>query len=321
VSTFVGLFLHGVTTLQSFYYFRTFTRDPLVLRISVALIWVFSTVHVVGFAAAIYNLTISNAEVVGEAVALLTVPPSFTISALFGTLVHFIAQCVYAWRVYKFSRSIYIPVICWTLSTYTLAVGLIISKLAYNVTFLQFGTLQTTWRWVGLSFFITTAICDIIIAAAMCYFLYQRRPKSTKLTGRTTRIIDHLMVWTVQSGLITSLMAVTCFIAYLADQTRDLWISFLLILTHLYSFTLVSLLNARITLSGTASGPSDNNETTIQFLSTHDRSRGVNRPNSPPLLHVRVIGEQAAIDHYNMAVIEEDNRTDKQTRGLVVDPL
>lgn len=52
----------------------------------------FSTGHVVGFAAAVYNLTMSNAEVVGKAVALLTVPPSVTIAIIFGALVHFIAQ-------------------------------------------------------------------------------------------------------------------------------------------------------------------------------------------------------------------------------------
>jgi len=290
VSVFVGLFVHGVTTLQSFYYFRTFTKDPLALKISVALIWLFSTVHVVGLAAVVYNLTINNAEVVGEAVALLTVPPLVTISTGFGVLVHFIAQCVYAWRIYKFNHSIYIPVICWTLSTYTLATGLMMSKLAYNVTFLQFEVVRIIWKWVGVSFFITTAICDIIIATAMCYFLYQRRPKSDKLTRRTTHIIDHLMVWTVQSGLITSLTAVAGLIAVFADQTHGiLWTNFVIILTHLYAFALVSLLNARIILSETNPKLSDiNNITSIDFSDAPraGRSSEANRSDSPPLLHV-----------------------------------
>ncbi|KAF9237167.1 hypothetical protein BU15DRAFT_63418 [Melanogaster broomeanus] len=50
--------------------------------------------------------------------------------------------------------------------------------------------------------FVLMTMCDVTVALALSYHLYQRRKDGSK---RTTRMIDRLILYTIETGLITSM--------------------------------------------------------------------------------------------------------------------
>ena|ERR1700733_11863029 len=103
-----------------------------------------------------------------------------------------VVQAWFANRVRKLSGKIYIPIICWLLSflrgVATIAAGvealLATSVIAYVVQF----------RWLLTFILAVGAAVDVIIAAALCFYLKQHRATSFK---RTIKMINQTMVWTV----------------------------------------------------------------------------------------------------------------------------
>ncbi|TBU47391.1 histone acetylation protein-domain-containing protein [Dichomitus squalens] len=100
----------------------------------------------------------------------------------------------------------------------------------------------------------TSCISDIIIAVAMCYYLYKKR------TGlkRTDSVVTMLMVYSVNSGLVTSIIGTICVVTSLrvvavvdpshqfaAMPTNFVWLSFFWVMGKCYVNSFLALLNSR----------------------------------------------------------------------------
>ncbi|KAF5367942.1 hypothetical protein D9758_004499 [Tetrapyrgos nigripes] len=87
----------------------------------------------------------------------------------------------------------------------------------------------------------SAAVCDTGIAISLCYFLQQKR------TGykRTDEIIDHLMLFSINSGLLTSLTSIACLITYLIVPKTWVYIALCFLISRLYANTFLNALNSR----------------------------------------------------------------------------
>ncbi|EJF57105.1 hypothetical protein DICSQDRAFT_129683 [Dichomitus squalens LYAD-421 SS1] len=75
----------------------------------------------------------------------------------------------------------------------------------------------------------TSCISDIIIAVAMCYYLYKKR------TGLKS----------VNSGLVTSIIGTICVVTFAAMPTNFVWLSFFWVMGKCYVNSFLALLNSR----------------------------------------------------------------------------
>jgi len=162
------------------------------------------------------------------------------VSILFSAFIGPLVQAWFAYRVLKLSGTLFIPILCWFLSSLrcgaTVTVG-IEALLATSV--LQF---ERDYKWLLTSILAVGAAVDVIIAASLCYFLRQHRATSFQ---RTVKMINQMMIWTIETGLVTSIGAVSMLICFLYMEDNFIWIAIFTFLAKLFSNSLLVALNAR----------------------------------------------------------------------------
>ncbi|KAH9920026.1 uncharacterized protein BXZ73DRAFT_104841 [Epithele typhae] len=84
-------------------------------------------------------------------------------------------------------------------------------------------------------------VADLIIAASMCILLARRRTGFSK-TDSTVRV---LMIYSVNTGALTSLCALLCLITYASMPTNFVFIAFYFVLPKLFLNSMLATLNAR----------------------------------------------------------------------------
>ncbi|KAI0029306.1 hypothetical protein K488DRAFT_88877 [Vararia minispora EC-137] len=104
-----------------------------------------------------------------------------------------------------------------------------------------FAELIAHLRPLSYSINIATAITDVSITTAMCFYLQSSR------TGfrRTDSMLNRLTLFCVNTGLLTSTDAVCSLTSYLASENSFIYICFFFMLSRLYSNSLMATLNAR----------------------------------------------------------------------------
>ncbi|KAF9459749.1 hypothetical protein BDZ94DRAFT_992969 [Collybia nuda] len=87
----------------------------------------------------------------------------------------------------------------------------------------------------------SAALCDTGIAFSLCYFLHKKR------TGyrRTDEIIDYLILFAINSGLLTSVTSVACLITYLVVPKTWVYLALCFLISRLYANTFLCSLNSR----------------------------------------------------------------------------
>jgi len=171
----------------------------------------------------------------------LLVPPySLASCVLFSAFIGPLVQAWFAYRVLRLSGQLYIPALCWLLSflrcTATVAVG-IEALLATNL--LEF---KLRFKWLLTFILAVGAAVDVIIAGTLCYFFRQLRATSFK---RTVKVINQTMIWTIETGLLTSVAAVGMLFCFLFMPDNFIWIGIFTFLAKLFSNSFMVALNAR----------------------------------------------------------------------------
>ncbi|THH08978.1 hypothetical protein EW145_g2331 [Phellinidium pouzarii] len=85
---------------------------------------------------------------------------------------------------------------------------------------------------------------DVLVAIILCYFLRQSR------TGfkSTDNVINVLMMYVINTGLLTAVCATCCIAIYVAMPTTFIFIGFYFCLPKLYFNSMLAMLNSRETL-------------------------------------------------------------------------
>ncbi|KAF9456207.1 hypothetical protein BDZ94DRAFT_1315362 [Collybia nuda] len=245
--------------MQGYHYFSRFPQDPRGLKLMAIAVWIGAIGNVICIWWGMYTLTITD---FGLAPELLGVPLAINIASGFASFVRSAVQAFYTYRMYKYSGSLYLPIICWSISAYEFVAGIILSVTWPTATFAVQLRYLDYWSWLLYSIFTSAASADIAIAASMCYYLLKKRNQGLK---RTVRVIDRLVIWTIQTGLLTrysqtfsvigggliarfSVTAITITITYAVQKENFAWLGLLNFLTNLYPTALFTLLNGRSNL-------------------------------------------------------------------------
>ncbi|KAJ8502500.1 hypothetical protein ONZ45_g11686 [Pleurotus djamor] len=145
---------------------------------------------------AIYTMSVTNW---GNVFALLKQPSSISATFFLGIFVPPLVETFYLWRLYKLFGTpracLFGLLVCWTRFCGWILFAVQETRLGYIS-----GELFENWTWLLIVLLVTGAILNGTIAGAMLYYLYGQR--DTPLM-RTKILVDRLIMWTVQTGLIT----------------------------------------------------------------------------------------------------------------------
>ncbi|TDL21322.1 hypothetical protein BD410DRAFT_789754 [Rickenella mellea] len=238
-AAFIGLvvsaIMYGLTLLQTFHYYRTYTRDPRLIKWWVGILWAADTLQLVLCTWAVYWYLVAN---FGNRTNLGIPHWSIELQTDASTTVGIGVQLYFARRVYQLSKNkpltgaiIFFAVVHFALGAYFTAYSFI------HKTFASYRNLI----WVSCVGLGSAATADILIAGSLCYFLRKNR------TGfaRTDALITTLMAYSINTGLLTSIIATTATILYAAMPNNLVWISVFWMLGKSYINSFLAMLNSR----------------------------------------------------------------------------
>ncbi|KAH9853815.1 hypothetical protein C2E23DRAFT_858909 [Lenzites betulinus] len=242
-----GVMYGGAQHAQLYYYFTRYSKDPWSLKFfiltqflrKVTLVWATDSVHQALISQTIYWYLVSE---YGNPAALNELPKTLIAEVFFNIFTGFFVQSFFVVRIWRLSGKkliLVVPVAALVLGEF--AVGMTYSiKAVFLTTFAEVNGLK------GLSISINAlaAAGDVSIAIIMCTILNSSRTGFTK----SNMLINKLMVFSVNTGLLTSICACLSLITIVALPDTFVYITFFFLLGRLYCNSLLATLNARKSL-------------------------------------------------------------------------
>ncbi|KAF8213841.1 hypothetical protein K438DRAFT_1955939 [Mycena galopus ATCC 62051] len=234
-------FSFGIVSMQVYNYFRDYPNDGRMLKSMVISTWLFELLHTILLWHTIYSLTITF---FCEPERVFTPPQTFYFTILFSTFIN--ATIFLARRIQLLFQRWLVPVV-----VCILVVVLWAGMMAAVVLLCVHNTLEIlkTYRWLAATWIALTAFVDLLILVSMCYWLWRVRPSHSP---QTTRIIDTLITWSVESTVIKSGASIIQLVLFLTHPDDFLWIIFFLPRASLFSNSMLASLNGRQRLTSAA---------------------------------------------------------------------
>ncbi|KAG2012234.1 hypothetical protein CC2G_012267 [Coprinopsis cinerea AmutBmut pab1-1] len=266
-AAFVGMVvaatLHGVSCVQALYYF-THQTDRWPTKLLVGSVMFFDTVHQALITHTVYTYVVTDW---GNPRMLDNLVWSLLVEVLFNGLTAFLVQSFLTMRVWKMSSRNYLL----TGLVSLLVVAEFVCVLVFTAVSMRLETFTKLANLEALSITVNAlaAAGDVLITAALCTILHRSR------TGfqRSDTMINKLILFSVNTGFLTSLCAVASLISITVAGHTFLYIAFFFCIGRLYTNSLLATLNARKMIRGSADGI----HTTSENISLHKYGGGASR--------------------------------------------
>ncbi|KAF7309552.1 hypothetical protein MIND_00326100 [Mycena indigotica] len=256
IGVVVAAGLHGVSCVQAWWYY-THQNDRWPLKLLVAAVMVFDTVHQGLISHTLYTYLVTNYD---NPIELSQIVWSLLVEVLFNGLTALLVQSFLTVRIWRLSNR----------NSWLTGAALILVLGEFVIVTSRFALYSTWWApaYVALSLQLQTfaeltelkslsitvnslaAAGDVLIAATLCKLLHSSR------TGfhRSDTMIRKLMMWAVNTGLITSICAIASLISITVAGNTFIYILFFFCMGRLYCNSLLATLNARNSIRGAADG-------------------------------------------------------------------
>ncbi|KAJ7453480.1 hypothetical protein FB451DRAFT_669259 [Mycena latifolia] len=229
--------LFGAVTVQVALYYTRFPTDPYVLKGLVALVWCLDFSHTVSICHAIYIITVVQ---YGHPELLAVAPNSLNFAVLLSGFIGPLEQGWFAYRLYKFSGSRYLPLVCVLLSAGRACGSIALATVAFRR--MPILTFVEDWGWLIVALLIVGVVTDVILVLSLCYHLSAWRGDGFI---RMNRLVNRLMRWSIETGLLTSVVAIALLLCFITMKDTFNWIAVSFVLSKLFSNSLLFSLNAR----------------------------------------------------------------------------
>lgn len=259
--------LFGCLSCQSYVYFARFTSDRLTLKAAVSAVFFIQLGHFVCIISTLWTMTVST---YGDPSQLRVFPLAADLAIPLSAFTAFIVQSFYAFRLWKLSEKVFLPILCELISVVAQISTLILSPRAFYMTDLTVFE-DSQIQLITLSF-VARAVCDVMTTTGIAWSLYHKRVSNLK---DTMTMIDRLIYWTIETGLATSLMAVIVAVLFLVLEQNFVWFGAWLMLPNVIGNCLLASFNRRLLLLETRSASRGNIESgmnTLVFRAEHSQA-------------------------------------------------
>ncbi|EJD44982.1 hypothetical protein AURDEDRAFT_124865 [Auricularia subglabra TFB-10046 SS5] len=194
--------LFGVFVVQLYLYHTTKRADSLGLRLLVVWVSLVETAHTVLLW---FYFVQTGRRSRFNPLAAIELSPALVFVYFTSALMGATVQSYYACRLYRFSSSLPLAALplAGSLARLGLAVaGAVVSFHPGAATILEF---MDRFGWCMRGVFVASVAVDVWNTAALCIILARRRSGQLKATAA---VIDRLIMWAVETGLVTSALAI-----------------------------------------------------------------------------------------------------------------
>ncbi|KAI0334812.1 hypothetical protein GY45DRAFT_1367269 [Cubamyces sp. BRFM 1775] len=239
IGVILAAVMYGVSCSQMYYYYTRYPRDPWHIKLLVTAVWTTDSIHQALISHSVYWYLITE---YGNPTALTLLSKTIIVEVFFNAFTGLFVQSFFAARVWKLSgKKLYLVI----------PVGILVAgefsvAMAYSIKALYLNTFVDLVQIKGLSISINAfaAAGDVTIAAILCTILHRSRTGFSK----SNTLINRLMVFAVNTGLLTSVCACLSLITIVALPNTFVYICFFFLVGRLYSNSLMATLNARKSL-------------------------------------------------------------------------
>ncbi|KAJ7480821.1 hypothetical protein FB451DRAFT_1238522 [Mycena latifolia] len=237
----VGTFLFGLLTLQTFNYYRQFPQDSRLLKLTIASTWLLELGHTICSLQAIFWITVTTHDRTPRAIVA-EPPQSLYITLVFSGGIHLLFQLFFGNRIRVLSGRLHVFLLCIAFGTLRFIIDVTIMTLIWidNAGFL---ILNSKIRWEMITASTLGPVADCVIAFSMCYYLWQLRGFGFEV-HRTRTIVDTLIIWTVETTLVTSLAGILQLIFFITRKDLS-FAAVYLIQPKLFSNSMLAALHGR----------------------------------------------------------------------------
>ncbi|KAK2467378.1 hypothetical protein APHAL10511_000613 [Amanita phalloides] len=223
------------------WYYFTHQNDTWSTKGLVSAVMIFDTVHQILITHTVYTYVITY---FGDSSKLGDLVWSLIVEVAFNGLTGFLVQGFLALRVWRLSNGN----IWLTTAILLLVVGEFACVIVYTGLAIRFETFAqlAALKDLSLTVNILAASGDVLIAGALCTLLHKSR------TGfrRSDTMINKLIIFSVNTGCITSLCAIASLISITVAGNTFFYIAFFFCIGRLYANSLLATLNARKMIGG-----------------------------------------------------------------------
>lgn len=243
VGALVNACLFGGLVIQTYIYYVNFRNDHRVMRLTVAAILASQVAHVMCVSATLWKAAVSG---YGDPLTLLVFPLGADAAILFTAITGALVESSFAFRLWKLSKTFILPIISLVLCLLAQCIALVMTVKAFAMTSLVTFEIDEN-RLITLSL-TSRLVCELTLTLSMVWYL--RKQKSSTRFLRTTTIIDRLVLWTLETGFLTSLVVVLVMSFFLAMKQNYIWVGIYANLATVNANSLLASLNGRLILRG-----------------------------------------------------------------------
>ncbi|KZV98139.1 hypothetical protein EXIGLDRAFT_763810 [Exidia glandulosa HHB12029] len=219
--------LFGIFCAQIYQYATSPGKDSRLIQCMVAVIVAIELAHIVLLW--IYIVETSRSVLARTSDVFYASPPMYAAVFLAG-IVGAMVQSFYAFRIYRFSHCIWLGVFPWIGSFARVGlsvVGIVLAFVGFAGRPFFIDDWIEKYGWVFFGTFGASVALDLFNTVALCVILSRHR----NVTTETSQVLGKLIVWTMETGMLTSAVAVILLAITLAGS-YDVLPAFLHIYPH-----------------------------------------------------------------------------------------
>ncbi|KAF8959577.1 hypothetical protein BDZ97DRAFT_1666845 [Flammula alnicola] len=235
-AAFIGLViaaaLHGVSVVQAWYYYGH-QKDPWTIKLLVGAVMAFDTIHQALITHTVYTYTVTNW---GNPIILERLV--WSVEVIFNGFTALLVQSFLAMRVWRLSNRK--KILTGIVALLVLGEFGMLHSTLYSLHLQTYAQLAEL-KYLSILVNALAAAGDVLIAATLCTLLHFSR------TGfhRSDTMINKLILFSVNTGFLTSLCAVASLVSIVVAGNTFLYIAFFFCIGRLYTNSLLATLNAR----------------------------------------------------------------------------
>ncbi|GLB41344.1 hypothetical protein LshimejAT787_0905590 [Lyophyllum shimeji] len=236
IGVLLSAVLLGVSLVQTFYYYMAYPNDPWYLKYLVAATAFLDTAHMMMISHMLWYYLVSGYN---DPARLERIVWSLVMEALCTGLTGCLVQCFYLTRVWVLSkRNKFLTGFILLIVLATAAMGTVWVILA-----MQLKTYDDLLTISGITISINalSVTSDVLIAGSLVYMLHHARTGFRK----SDTMINKLMIFVVNTGVLTSLFAIAALLSIVLDPYRLIYAGFYYCIGRLYTNSFLATLNGR----------------------------------------------------------------------------
>ncbi|KAH9927672.1 uncharacterized protein B0H18DRAFT_1003213 [Fomitopsis serialis] len=243
IGVVLSAMFQGITTMQTIFYYTTYPKDPIHLKLLVALLWTLDMLSLSIIAYGLYTYLVLDFLDVFD---LLRINWGFATEPIVSGTIALIVHLFLAHRLWRLNKK-------WTPVALLIVVA---SVFPYVLVFIaarealgsdrMWSEVSANLHWISIASVTSTSVIDLVITCAICVQLYYSK------TGlpQTNRMLYVITLYTITSGLVPTIVCFGDLIAYVAAPDTLAFEVFQVIISRAYVNTLMATLNSRNAIRG-----------------------------------------------------------------------